>query len=52
MILDLASTEALQLSRSPWQSRLGAVYWLVRDHDRRIERDRHRNTVSRGDIVC
>jgi uncharacterized membrane protein (DUF373 family) len=40
MILDLASTEALQLfALAAAILALGAVYWLVRDQDRSIERD-------------
>jgi uncharacterized membrane protein (DUF373 family) len=40
MILDLASTEALQLfALASAILALGAVYWLVRDQDRSIERD-------------
>ena len=40
MILDLASTEALQLfALAAAIIALGAVYWLVRDQDRSIERD-------------
>ena len=40
MILDLASTEALQLfALAATILALGAVYWLVRDQDRSIERD-------------
>ena len=44
MILDLASTEALQLfALAAAILALGAVYWLVRDQDRSLERDQHRN---------
>ena len=40
MILDLASTEALQLfALAAAILALGAVYWLVRDQDRSIEHD-------------
>jgi uncharacterized membrane protein (DUF373 family) len=40
MILDLASTEALQLfALAAAILALGAVYWLVRDQDRSIELD-------------
>src|SRR6476646_2598975 len=40
MILDLASTEALQLfALAAAILALGAVYWLVRDQDRSIARD-------------
>jgi uncharacterized membrane protein (DUF373 family) len=40
MILDLASTEALQLfALAAAILALGAVYWLVRDQDRSIQRD-------------
>jgi len=40
MILDLASIEALQLfALAAAILALGAVYWLVRDQDRSIERD-------------
>ena len=46
IILDLASTEALQLfALAAAILALGAVYWLVRDQDRSIEHDqsvRHR----------
>ena len=41
IILDLASTEALQLfALAAAILALGAVYWLVRDQDRSIEHDR------------
>src|SRR6187402_1108508 len=41
MILDLTSTDALQLfALAAAIVALGAVYWLVRDQDRNIERDR------------
>ena len=40
MILDLASTEALQLfALAAAILALGAVYWLVRDQDRGIQRE-------------
>jgi uncharacterized membrane protein (DUF373 family) len=40
MIVDLASTEALQLfALAASILALGAVYWLVRDQDRGIARD-------------
>ena len=40
IILDLASTDALQLfALAAAILALGAVYWLVRDQDRSIERD-------------
>ena len=40
IILDLASTDALQLfALAAAILSLGAVYWLVRDQDRSIERD-------------
>ena len=40
MILDLASTESSQLfALAAAILALGAVYWLVRDQDRSIERD-------------
>lgn len=40
IILDLASTEALQLfALAAAILALGAVYWLVRDQDRNIEHD-------------
>ena len=40
MILDLASTEALQLfALATAILALGAVYWLVRDQDRGIQRE-------------
>ena len=40
IILDLASTEALQLfALAATILALGAVYWLVRDQDRSIEHD-------------
>jgi len=41
IILDLASTEALQLfALAAAILALGAVYWLIRDQDRSIEHDR------------
>ena len=41
IILDLTSTDALQLfALAAAIVALGAVYWLVRDQDRNIERDR------------
>ena len=41
IILDLTSTDALQLfALAAAILALGAVYWLVRDQDRSIERDR------------
>jgi len=46
MIIDLASTNAMQLfALAAAILALGAVYWLVRDQDRSIERD----AVARGD---
>jgi uncharacterized membrane protein (DUF373 family) len=42
IILDLASTDALQVfALAAAILALGAVYWLVRDQDRAISRDRH-----------
>jgi len=41
IVLDLTSTDALQLfALAAAILALGAVYWLVRDQDRNIERDR------------
>ena len=45
IILDLTSTDALQLfALAAAILALGAVYWLVRDQDRSIERDRPAQT--------
>ena len=50
IILDLASTDALQLfALAAAILALGAVYWLVRDQDRSIERDQPAQKRKLGD---
>ena len=49
IILDLASTDALQLfALAAAILALGAVYWLVRDQDRSIERNQPAQKPKRG----